>query len=76
MSTLRVRVGDALLHTAVDLAADRERLTRSMNAERADRPGYELAASSMALAGWVDSALFWLSARLRPRVRFGSSRTR
>lgn len=76
MSGLRERASDALLHTAVDLAADRERLTRSLRAGSTDRPGYELAASSVALAGWVDGALLRLSARLRPRGRLRPSRPR
>ena len=67
-TTLRNRASDALLHTAVDLAADREQLLRSLRGDHRNRNGYELAASTIVMAGWVDSALLWLSTRLRPKA--------
>jgi hypothetical protein len=65
--TVRERASDALLRTAIDLGADRESMVRSMTATRADQRAYEQAQSTLLLAGWVDSLLLWLSARLRPR---------
>ena len=68
-ATFRGRASDSLLHTAVDLGADREQLQRSLRGDHRNRNGYELAASTMVMAGWVDSALLWLSTRLRPKAR-------
>jgi len=68
--TARERASDALLHTAVDLAADREQMTRSMRAAPSDQRGYELAQSVLTTARWVDSLLLWLSVRLRPKPTF------
>ena len=64
MPTFRDRASDALLHAAIDLGADREQLLRSLRGDH--RNGCELAASTVVMAGWVDSALLWLSTRLRP----------
>jgi hypothetical protein len=68
--TVRERASDALLHTAVDLAADREQMTRSLSTARSDQRGYEAAQSALLMARWVDSLLLWLSTRLRPRRSF------
>jgi hypothetical protein len=65
--TARERASDALLHTAVGLAADRELMTRSISAAHSDQCGYEAAQGVLIMARWVDSLLLWLSARLRPR---------
>ena len=65
-TSFRDRASNALLHTAVDMGAERELLLRSLRGDHRNRNGYELAASTIAMAGWVDSALLWLSARLRP----------
>jgi hypothetical protein len=65
--TARERASDALLHTAVDLAADREQLARSISAAPTDQHSYEIAQGILLTARWVDSLLLWLSTRLRPR---------
>ncbi len=67
MPTARERASDALLHTAVDMAADREQLSRSISAARSDQHSYERAQGILLTARWVDSLLLWLSARLRPK---------
>jgi len=66
--TIRERTSDALLHTGIELAADREQMARSLAAAPHTR-GYELATSVVATAKLYDSMLLWLSARLRPRPR-------
>lgn len=68
MPTIRERAGDALLRTAIDLAADREEITRRIDAAPRDAPGHETARGAMECARWFDSAMLWLSWRLRPRV--------
>jgi hypothetical protein len=68
--TARERASDALLHTAVDLAADREQMSRSLSTARPDQRGYEAAQSVLLMARWVDSLLLWLSARMRPGHTF------
>lgn len=67
---IRERVSDRLLHTGVELAADREQLTRSLHAavrDQRDQRAYEVASGQLLLAQGVDSLLLWLSARLRPK---------
>lgn len=66
MPTARERASDALLHTGIELAADRERMTREL-AVAPHGPGYELATGALATARLYDSLLLWLAARLRPR---------
>ena len=66
MPTIRERVSDALLHTGIELAVDREHTARSLRAASHDTRGYELATGAMVLARWADSAILWLSLRLRP----------
>ena len=68
MPTLRERASDFLLRTGTDLAIDREATTRAIEPAPPDAPGRELAMGAMASARWVDSAILWLSWRLRPRT--------
>ena len=67
MPTIRERASDRLLHTGVELAAEREQLTRSILTAPRNRNGYDLAVSTVTLAKWVDSLILWLSLRLRPK---------
>ena len=67
MPTRRERISESLLHTGIELAADRERMARSMRNTAPDQRGYELASSAMLTAQWVDSTILWLSVRLRPK---------
>ena len=66
-TTFRERLSDRLLHTGVELGADRERLTRSIRDAAPDQRAYQQAAGPLLLAEGVDTLLVWLSARLRPR---------
>jgi hypothetical protein len=66
-TTFRERLSDQLLNTGVELAAERELMTRSLRAAARGRPGYELATGSLLLAQCVDTLLLWLSTRLRPK---------
>jgi hypothetical protein len=50
-----------------DLALARAELQRRLAAD-AGRQGYERAQSVLMLARWVDTAVLWLSWRLRPRI--------
>jgi hypothetical protein len=68
VSTIREQVSDALLRTGTDLAIDRVATTRNIEADPRYVGGYDAATSAMMLAGWVDSAILWLSWRLRPRT--------
>jgi hypothetical protein len=76
-TTIRERVSDRLLRTGVELAAERELMTRSLRAAARDQRDYERAAGQLLLAQCVDTLLIWLSARLRrkslPRYRVESS---
>jgi hypothetical protein len=65
--TVRERLSDALLRMGTDLALARAELQRRLAAD-ADRQGYERAQSVLMLARWVDTAVLWLSWRLRPRI--------
>lgn len=67
MPTVRERLSDALLRMGTDLALARAELQRRLAAD-ADRQGYERAQSVLMLARWVDTAVLWLSWRLRPRI--------
>lgn len=67
MPTVRERLSDALLRMGTDLALARAELERRLAAD-ADRQGYERAQSVLMLARWVDTAVLWLSWRLRPRI--------
>ena len=68
MPTIRERASDALLHTAIDMGADREQLDRSMRTAHPNQRDYELARGTLMVAECVDSLLLWLSARLRPKA--------
>lgn len=68
MPTFRQRASDALLHTGIELAADRERTARAIDAAPHDTRGHELATSAIMLARRVDSAILRLSSLLRPRT--------
>jgi hypothetical protein len=63
--TIRHRAADALQQRALDAGADRAHLARGLDGVRPDVPGYDLARSALACAGWVDAALLWFSFRLR-----------
>jgi hypothetical protein len=65
-TTFRERLSDRLLRTGVELGADRERLTRSIQ-DAPDQRAYQQAAGPLLLAEAVDTLLVWLSVRLRPR---------
>jgi hypothetical protein len=66
-TTFRERLSDRLLHTGIELGADRELLARSIRDAAPDQRAYEQAAGTLLLAEGVDTMLVWLSARLRPR---------
>jgi hypothetical protein len=68
MPTLRERASDFLLRAGTDMAIDREETTRAITPAPRSAQGYELAMGALATARWVDSALLWLSWRLRPRT--------
>lgn len=63
---IRERVSDSLLRKGIEMSLDTGEVARGLQA-RPDAPGYELASSAVALARLVDSAILWLSWRLRPR---------
>jgi hypothetical protein len=67
--TFRERASDALLRNGIELAADRELMTRRLEAGPHNLRGYDQAASVIMMAGWYDSMLLWLSRQLRPRPR-------
>jgi hypothetical protein len=64
--TIRERASDSLLHTGVELAAERELMTRAIDAAPHNHAGYELAVSALWMAKFADSLVLWLSRRLRP----------
>ena len=66
-TTFRERLSDRLLHTGIELGADRELMARSIRDAASDQRAYEQAAGTLLLAQGVDTMLVWLSARLRPR---------
>jgi hypothetical protein len=72
MPTLRERASDALLRIGTDNALDRAALLRGLDAVPGDAPGHRAASGAMAVAGWVDGFVLWLSWRLRPRRFTGS----
>jgi hypothetical protein len=63
--TVRERLSDSLLRMGTDLALARAELQRRLVAD-VDRQAYERARSVVALARWCDTAVLWLSWRLRP----------
>ena len=65
MASLRDRISDALLRVATANALDREQLARGVAAVPPSTAGYSSAMGAIACAGWVDSAMLWLSWRLR-----------
>jgi hypothetical protein len=65
--TVRERLSDSLLRMGTDLAFARAELQRRLAADT-DKRGYEGDQSVVALARWVDTAILWLSWRLRPRT--------
>jgi hypothetical protein len=64
--TARDRLSDALLNMGTELAISRAELQRNL-AAAAGRRGYAAAQSTVMLARWFDTAVLWLSWRLRPR---------
>jgi hypothetical protein len=64
--TVRERLSDALLRTGTELAISRAELQRNLASE-VGRRGYAAAQSTVMLARWFDTAMLWLSWRLRPR---------
>jgi hypothetical protein len=66
-TTIRERVSERLLHTGIELAAEREQLTRSLHAAARNERDLERALGQLLMAQCVDGLLIWLSARLRPR---------
>lgn len=68
---IRERLSDALLRTATELALDRVALTRRLQAQP-DHPGRQQALAATSAARWFDSALLWLSWRIRPRTALGA----
>ena len=63
----RERLSDALLRKGTELASERLEMTRRIAADPT-RPGYDRALAALTVAEWVDSAILWLSWRLRPRT--------
>ena len=64
---LRARLSDRLLATALEIAVDREATARRIAAAPGS-PAVEAALGTLRTAALVDSALLWLSWRLRPRT--------
>ena len=69
MPTMRELIADRLLETGVRLGAERELMTRTLRVAARSPRDYERAAGYLMLAGCVDTAMVWLSARLRPARR-------
>lgn len=67
-AVLRARVSDALLRVGTENALDRAELVRGLSAVDPGTPGHASASQALAVARWVDSAVLWLSWRLRPRT--------
>ncbi|QJY48917.1 hypothetical protein [Pseudonocardia broussonetiae] len=65
---LRERVSDTLLRVGTENALDSADLVRELSGVDPRTPGYASAAQAVAVARWVDSAVLWLSWRLRPRT--------
>jgi hypothetical protein len=64
---LRERMSDTLLRVGTTSSLDSRQLAANIAAHRGDI-GYTRAAGALALAQWVDSAILWLSWRLRPKT--------
>ena len=71
MPSIRDRASDALLRVATTNAIDRQQLARELDSVPASARGREMAVGAVAFAGWVDSAMLWLSWRLRPSRLLG-----
>jgi hypothetical protein len=65
--TIRERLSDMLLRVGTESSIDSRYVAESM-AAHAGSPHYDAALRALAAAQWVDSALLWLSWRLRPRT--------
>jgi hypothetical protein len=66
--TIRERASDALLRAGTAMSIDRYETMRNLETMPSTTRGYDTAVGAMRLAGWVDSAILWLSWRLRPRT--------
>jgi hypothetical protein len=66
--TIREPASDALLRGGTAISIDRYETMRSLEGVPSTMRGYDEAMGAMRLAGWVDSAILWLSWRLRPRT--------
>jgi hypothetical protein len=64
---LRERLSDRLLAGGAEIAVDRERMTREIAAAPGS-PATVAALGALRAAEIVDSAVLWLSWRLRPRT--------
>lgn len=65
---LRERLSDRLLAGGAEIAVDRERMAREIEAAAPGSPATVAALGALRAAEIVDSAVLWLSWRLRPRT--------
>ncbi len=65
--TFRERASDALLRTGTENSIDRAELSRALAAVPSSARGHLEATGALAVAGWVDAVVLWMSWRLRPR---------
>jgi hypothetical protein len=66
MPAFRERLSDALLRFGTDAALDRTMMEQSLRTA-SGRSGGSQALGALEVARWVDSAVLWMSWRLRPR---------
>ena len=66
ITSLREKVGRALLREAAELAFDQQAFERSLASVPGRAGGYGNAESVVAMARWVDSALLWLGMHVHP----------
>lgn len=65
MPAYRERLSDALLRFGTEAALDRTTMEQSLR-KAAGRSGRPEALGALEVARWVDSAVLWMSWRLRP----------
>ena len=67
MSGVRERASDSLLRFGADSSLDRAALSRSLATVPVEAPGRTSALGAVEVARWVDTAVLWVSWRLRSR---------
>jgi hypothetical protein len=68
ITSIRERVGTALLRTGTDLAIDQRELEERLAAATGPDAAFSSAHGAVATARWVDSAILWLGWRIHPRT--------